>query len=62
MVKKKKKKARRSVIGTLGCISLMLASGVCLSSVWATAVLAATLVGVWALCMWLAGVFEEART
>lgn len=62
MVKKKMKKARRRVIGTLGWTSLMLASGVCLSSAWATAALAATLVGVWALCMWLAGVFEEART
>lgn len=60
MVKEKMKKARRSIIGTLGWTSLMLAMGVDLPSVWATAALAAILVGIWALCMWLAGVFEEA--
>lgn len=60
MVKKKMKKARRSVIGTLGCISLILATGVNLPSAWATLLVAAALVSIWALCMWLAGVFEEA--
>ena len=60
IVKKKLKRARRSVIGTLGWTSLILATGVNLPSAWATLLVAAALASMWVLCMWLAGVFEEA--